>query len=313
MTKKYLYVKLKNPRTREIFTVSTPRGQVEFEMYTSRKRERWPKILVEHKGRHAFELRNIADIWMTLEDVFASGNIQGFIRLDFCTLTADRRGFEWDDDFDSFFSALEEFCQEYGRPFLEDIQDVTRQERWSEIAREVIGQAEDIFKGDPSLLPSGLSGLVSKGHSGVEDTNETSHQTREKIQDSKKPKKLTLGEAKKHRKKLRHHSVGSGRQGTPRRRLKGEAGLTIEFAEPTVERGYRWRVMVEEGMILFNTQHQDWREAEDGGKTRLRAYLVILLIQVLSEFSLPEEWRGVFSDCFEQVVKWHQLLVPAKK
>lgn len=298
------------PGQREVVEITTPHGLVKFEMFISGRRQKEPKILVEHKNRHSFELKNMSDIWMEYADVFECGFIQGKIMVKFCTLTPDRNGFEWNEELESFIQAINDFCEQNGRPFLAQLEDVSRVEAWSDITREVLDSARQLIDQDPTLLPKDLQGLVSSRHHDADQGQNDGTKRRTKKKKKRSPDGGDEPTLKGSAQRIHHHSTESP-SGRSRHRLRGEKGITIEFAEGSPERGYKWRVMIERGVILLNTTHEDWRQAEDKTKTHLRIYIGCLVARALALLQVPEDWREIFETCFDtEFMKWARLLVP---
>jgi len=312
------------PGRKEEITIETKRGPVVFEMYVSNKKHRKPKILVNHQSKFSFSFSNLSDIWQPYQEIFDCGYLQGIIRLDFCELNASRTGFEWNDDLMVFSEAVDEFVKNHAKGFMADLEDESKNERRRQVALEVLDSVYDMFGSNPNLELSALVGLVSAGHKSTGQKGsltDEGYRTRQYTpkpgededddeQDDAPKKKPSLLPKKGKEKNMTHQSV-SDPTGNRRRRVKGQKGLTIEFAEGSPEKGYRWRVRLEKGIIQVNVSHKDWQEAEDAGKISLRTYIVVLVVGILTLCHVPEEYKIIFGECYDsEFFKFWKLLIP---
>lgn len=306
------------PGVREkAITQGTPRGPVTFEMWRTVRPARNPKIIVEHQGKFSFLLRNISDLWNTIEDALGAGYFQGRIKVNFCTLHHNRKGFLLDHDMVTFSQAVETYVNEHVRPVIDKLKREHVLERNAEIIRECVDDFEKFLSDMPDLLPEGLRGFVTKGHTGTKEKPTTLENYLGEIRgrnDEKKRKNPAEQSGEPHREyDISHPSVEDPR-GKQRRIIRGQKGITIRQEEASPESGIDWRTRYENGVIYFNISNPDWiyasdRRSRDHGKSA-KFYCGMQIMKELTCLRLndvdqlrSEEFRRQFERTFMQYWK----------
>jgi len=254
------------PGRREQRTIDTRFGPVRFNLWLNREKATKPVFRVDHR-RSSFLLRDLEQ-YAEVADAFDSGHIQGSVRVDFCTVRADRHGFEWDEEFDEFLEALRTVAQEL-RQWLTEFESTQRKERIEELAREVLTDLENWLREHPEHMPESLRALVSPSHVGA-DRKQAETRAVGRVREGRRSKRDVppLGGTPIHEQKRRRHSVVVG-SGARKQEAAGQRGLTIQFETAT---GEKWRSRCRNGVIIINDGHQDYAEAESKGQRFEKLY-----------------------------------------
>jgi len=310
------------PGKREEISIQTKRGPVVFELFLTRSQQKTPKILVDHQEKFSFPLKNMADIWSQVSDVFGSGHFQGRIKVNFCEISDDRKRFEWSDALEEFIEAIFKFANDYGRPWLQKLVASKDLEMFEEIGLNVLSAADQIVKENPELLSTIFKGSVSTGHVDIEavDAIKKTLRTRKRREvvpplkpDEEEPKKPVTPRRKKtvgRERDMTHPAVESP-TGTERRALSGQSGLQIIAGESET-----WRIQIgtegeEKGKIVISISHPDWQKSQDRGKAALDTYMRMLVMMVLATPFMPDSRAKVFQQEYEGVfLQFREMITP---
>jgi hypothetical protein len=261
--------------------------------------------------------------------VFGSGHIQGIIKLDFCTLEADRsKGFVLSNDLQDFIDAVLKFAREYCKPWLDDLEADKTLDRFEKVGRAVVESADAVIRENPALMLA-FRGDVSDGHVGSEKAPPAGNiriSTRRLKRDdggppfAKKPPVVPTGvggKEKKPRAKEREvsHTGVSSPTGTRRRVIEGQTGIQIVSGEGV---GWRIRMGTEPpvtGKIVVNISHPDWSKTEQiGGEAALEVYAKLLVMGLFSKLLMNDQRWNIFSEEFERTfLRFMPMLMKQKK
>ncbi len=308
---------------RESIDITTKYGPITFEMYLTNTKQKKPQILIDHQGRFSFPFRNMSDLWSLLSKELGTGYMQGIIHVGFCTLSADRTSFVFDDEYDKLSDAVIEFTEKYAVPWLNRLKKMKGHDLFEQIGRNVLSAADEMLKDHPELLNEIFKASVSDGHS---DTDDMEHEAT-KIRTRKKrkphdvppllePEEVKIVTPKKKRKKkekrLLHTGVSSD-TGTKRNALKGQSGLQLLDKEGgnVGPRAWIGTEGEEKGKIVMNISHQDYCEAEYQGKAALNTYMTLIIMRILSTPFIPDNRKKIFEEEFEGVfMQYRKMITP---
>jgi len=277
----------------------TTYGEITFEVFVGPEAAKKPKFTVRHHPI-TFDLKEIKDLYEEVKDVFGSGHFQGSVSVKFCTLDPSKKGFVWDDEFETFCDIVKKFAEEYLKPWLEELKDTKRSLAISELLREVLDDLENFFKDNPDLIPEGLQGLISAQHKGADPTKVD-------FRGKRKERKLTkrdLPRLEKKRegkeKKERRHSVARDDEAGAKQSAKQQPGAVIDYDNTAI--GARWRSRFKNGRIIINALHKDFDEAERKGRKAWKHYCSQLVWLECACLEIPNEYfRGNFRKPFEDL------------
>lgn len=288
-------------------SIITSFGPVSFEIYTTLKPISKYKIYVAHSTGSKFLLKKMENLWRQVGDVLGSGFYQGIIRCGFCELRADREGFESGVREDAFIEAVIKYVQENCEPYLAEMKNYSRHERYAQVIKNTVDYLDLFIKNNPEVkLQLGLQGLVSGSHIGAENGDPTDELFRQRAPRFDEIPKLTGQNAKpsppKKENKQMMHPAYPHPTGRHKKKIKGQQGISIGYKEADDTTGYSWRTRVDEGTIFFNISHEDWRNAEDKSNYALQQYVNLHTIKELSILMAPEHQAKQFRDVFEKYV-----------
>ncbi len=299
----------------ERVSIKTQRGTVDFDFYVSIKPISSPKIIVIHRDQQEFPLYKMPLLWREVRELLGSGHYQGYIRVDFCTIRADREGFQRDDDENVFCETIRKFVEEEVRPNFAELKSEHRLARYSEAIESAVLKMDRFFKDHPAMRLAGrLSGFVSEEHIEAKEANSTAKKFRLRaptLKESKERVALQRAENEKNRHKEppRHeqlkkvHSSVAHPAGRERRIIKSQFGLTADYEEGSTAHGFLWRTRVQNGVISFNISHKDWIACDTAGVRALEEYVTIHLVKEIATLAAPndkigESFRKVFDEQF---------------
>jgi len=303
---------LEYPGRREYIEIETlQKGNVQFEMFLTTKPNKKPQILVDYQGRWQFPLRNL-DIWSDVSYIFASGYIQGTIRVDFCELLEDRKGFKWSSDLDLLNDAITKFVVNHAQPWIEELEEEKELDKFEEVAKNVLNSLKDseLFDKFPDIFGEIFKGSVSDSHHGKGKKDETKIRTQEKEDHggTSKPSK------KKGKAKDKIHLGVSSPRGTKRRNVRGQKGFQIINGDWAGSRARLGIEGEEEGRIVINQMHPDYRIAslKDKGKstTNLNRYIEHLVLGLLSTSLCSKESGEIYWREYEDIFMTVLSMVP---
>lgn len=303
------------PGKKEIVIMETPNGPVEFTVFLTNRKQKKPALLVDHQGRFQFSAKCLG-IWDEISDVFNSGYIQGRARADFCEIKENRDGFNWNPQLGIFEETLLKFTNDYARPWLTNLAEEKDLELFAEIGLEVVLAAEEIIRQNPGLLDEIFKGAVSGGHvrtkkAGEEPTRIRSRRKKERTDNVPPlPRPDKNSASTKEKGGMVHGGVASP-DGSKRKAVSGQAGLQIIPGE-----GVGWRIKIgtdgeENGKVVVNIAHPDWRDSQVRGQASLDTYMRLLVMSVLSRALMPGDRGDIFQGEFEGVfLEFRQMITP---
>ncbi|MFB3882032.1 MAG: ATP-binding protein [Armatimonadota bacterium] len=257
------------PGRKDERTIETSSGPVRFRFWLSSEKAKKPVFRVEHQGRTSFPLRDLEQ-YRDVADVFDSGYVQGSVRVDFCTLRADRHGFEWDEHFDQFLEALRAAAADL-RQWLADFQDQQKEQRLVQLLQDVLMDLEEFFRQHPEHVPPAMRALISAGHTGADknklDTRAAGRR-RAKTATKRDVPPLPARDVTREQKRRRHSAVVGA--GGKKQDVAEQSGLTVRYE---TDFGGKWRSKFRNGSIVLNIGHQDYADAESRGQRSERLYL----------------------------------------
>ena len=279
------------PGKKTSMLIETAFGAVDFQVYLTNEQVKKPVVNVDHQGRYAFPLQNLVGIWSQIKDFFGSGHVQAIIRVNFCTLTADRHGFDFDDKLDAFYVALREFTAKYGRPWLATLRERNRSDQYANMARRAFEQLNrTTFSEYPELAKAlaakagvAMTGPVKIPRLKIRRENDDVPQiyptpiTSPKEEEVERDGGLTPKVPREPR---------IPPKTPPIKKIGGVYGLSIIFREGDPEHGNLWRARFgtkneERGCIIINLTHPDLTNNEQKGKARLQQYISYLVSTTL--------------------------------
>jgi hypothetical protein len=291
-----------------------------FELWVSTRSTSKPRIIVEHP-RANFDLKKMPEMYQIASDVFDTGFIQGFIRINYGKENANRTGLEIDtaNEIQFLSDALTQFRKENGEVFIADIRDQDRFTTYEACLLPILNTLKDFMASKPENLPPFLKAMVSTGHTDAEEGKEVSTRIRSKEVETreitgKDEITPTLGSSRGiHRGGKIHVGVQSP-TGTRRFRVKS-GGLSIIFGEPNEQTGFKKRVWIgtkgrERGAIVMNITHPQWRDAERKNNTWLSMYIRALCVEVLMENDMDAEFLEVYQLVLDRYYDFFQIMVP---
>ncbi|MBI2100465.1 MAG: ATP-binding protein [Candidatus Vogelbacteria bacterium] len=302
------------PGRREEVLIETPRGTVCFIIYLTHRVNKNPIVLIDHQGRYSFPLRQLEESWSDVADFFDSGHVQGRIRVDFCTLTGDRKRFEYNSDLERFHEAVCQFAEHYGRPWLARLREQFKAERLSALAERVIQNLErTILASHRDLYREMLRGVGLDPSTGqIEAVGVPKNQRRKtnEVPPLTAPAPQPTGSnppPDKTRTPRTPSVTKSGVESSQSRkkvRVAGQTGLVIIFREGDEVSGNKWRIRLglngdEKGCMVFNIAHADFTAAEQKGDMALRQYMSYLVTVVLAQVFMSAEEAQTFHRCSE--------------
>jgi hypothetical protein len=303
---------LEYPGRRKFIEIPTAheKGNVSFEMFLTTKPQRSPQLLVDHRGVWQFPLKNL-DIWSAVSSVFDSGYIQGTIRVDFCELLKNRKGFEWSEELELLNDAILSFVIHHAGGWVEKLKQEKDLDKFEDVARNVLASIMDsrILEEFPDLLDHVFRGSISTGHTGVDVgddvTRVNTHRRGPKSADSK-PRR------KKGEERNQLHNGVSSTTGTRRRSVKGQNGLQIINGDWVGNRAKLGTEGEEAGRIVINVMHSDYISAANkGGLATLNNYVGHLVYGLLSaSLSATPELGDLFWREYEETFMGLFTLIP---
>lgn len=288
--------------------IATTLGSVTFEMWQTVKPVRNPKVFVLYKGKSRFPLKNLKELWASVEDALGSGFLQGKIHLHFGTLLENREELVCDDSYYIFAEAVERFCEEYARPLVEGLESERIMEHNAEILRQSVSTFEEFLSRMPDLMPEELKGFVSQGHKNWELGENAEHPFRTTLEEAKKMRawKKERESGKKRNEYDKLHTGVEDKKGTRRRIIKGQRGLMIVQEEAAPESGMDWRSRFSDGVIAINISHEDWRlVTANRSKVMVQKAVLYSHLQIMKELtclSLEALQAREFHRNFERVL-----------
>lgn len=310
------------PGRRETIEIETPQGPVKFEMFLARSPAKKPTVSVVHQKRFSFLLSGIGTIWDEVADFFGSGHIQGNIEVGFCSLKADRIGFELNSDLEHFHRAVIEFVETYGRPWIARLREQFKAERLSELAGRVLQNLERSLAGK---FPELLEQFRGVGFNPTPPPTGGS-----KVKTPRPPKKKPDGDVPRlkppppesplkpevENKKLVAKNPSpppkikkgvEDDQTQKKVRVAGQSGLVVLFREGDETTGSKWRIRLgekgeEKNCLIFNIAHADFTAAEQKGDMALRQYMSYLMVVMLVKPLMTDEEARVFHSASENVM-----------
>jgi len=260
-------------RQEEPITYKTHHGDIIFKVFVSSEAVKKPKFIIKHHPI-TFDLKEIKDLYEEVRDVLDSGHFQGSISIKFCTLDPSKKGFIWNDEFETFCDTVRKFAEEYLRPWIEELKDKKRNFAIKELLFEVLNDLENFFKENPDLIPEGLQGLISTQHKGADQKKVDFKGKRGKRKLTKRDLPPLKPKKEGEEKKKRRHSVVRDDEAGGKQSAKQQAGTVIDYQDAI---GARWRSKFEDGRIIINIAHPDYSEAEKKGKRCEKLYFSQLL------------------------------------
>ena len=304
-----------DPHTIRIFDKS-----VVFEMYTTLQPIKSPHLIILHSRNSPptpVYLQNLKDIWNRVKDSLGSGYIEGNIYVEgFCELTADRRHFKMDREYDMLCEAILQYDEDCAKVYLEEMKGQALINRYTEMFRTSSDTMDRYLRNNPELqlqLSSHLTGFVSRGHYEAEKAPVTP----EKFRQTPKEKPPTITEVKKRRelrkegekkqpeqehKKYQHTKVKDP-EGYLQRQVKGQFGVTISWDSPKSE-GSRWMTRMENGVIVFNVEHNNWIKAKDKSKSKatLQNYINLHILKEVAAVGMDETRKKHFIEGIDNLL-----------
>ncbi|MFC1656546.1 ATP-binding protein [Patescibacteria group bacterium] len=229
-----------------------------------------------------------------------SGIFEGEILSESAELHSNRRGFVENDALVGFCEAIEEWYQEYGYKYIQEIEDTQETERYQDLGLQSLTNLEKLLK-NPDEFPSIIDlirsfkyGTVGSGH--VEPG-------KDRVKDQTTTTKATRGIAPKGKRRS-----PEGPRTEPTRHIKGHVPLTVagpgtqrtvvrhhsfglQLVHSAMEGNSRlWDLDTDQGILYLNIRHPHWVSCEDKDRDvmRLQEYLAI---QALNFHAMPANWQ----------------------
>ncbi|MFA6588266.1 MAG: ATP-binding protein [Patescibacteria group bacterium] len=300
-------------RRQRAVSIPTPFGDVDFQMFTTVQPVSSPKIMVDHKHKDGFDLYRVRDLWRDVKPTLGSGFFQGYIYLNFCTLRQNRKGFDPDEQFEAFVTAVQTYAAEYCPGYIDMVRDRGRSIKHAEIIRSAVEGLDALFQANDDLQLQGrFKGFVSGSHVSATAGNIQSGKVRitpPTIEEARS-RSNCRGSGKQpptHERLGKTHSSAEHPNGYQRHEIKSQFGITVKTATADDARGYNWRTRFESGIVFFNVEHGDWQKAEERGDKHLRLYVQRHLCkEIAMQFTDSDTERKAFDRLFQHY--WMRLI-----
>lgn len=292
-------------------------GQTYFEMYIA------PKTASGRKGEVSVGIKDdlfrisVKDFSKTIIDyasaetisVLNSGNFEGFIVSDACTLHQNRKEFEGDDYLVNMVIHLDEWVKNHAQPLLVSMKDSKRDEWLQAVGSLAISSLEGRLKNMPHLLN------VIKGFKmGLVKTRlkENGQDYKSKIPSSPisyikgKGQTAAPGTGSSEVTKL----TVAGPNGQRRRLVSGSAtGLQFVYEE-LPGNDHHWEFDSTNGILVFNMRSDIWEKVERSGDRNMVMYQEYIGMKALEMQLVPDVSRpAVFDFLQKELMSAISLLV----
>ncbi|MFZ2049123.1 MAG: ATP-binding protein [Minisyncoccia bacterium] len=234
--------------------------------------------------------------------ILTSGIFEGVITNSKIKLSPDRRSFERNSALAGFCKAIEEWVRETGVAHVEEVKTCRREERFQTLGTRSMRVLEALAHDNPALMEliqSFKVGTHGYQHAetdsrqiGPQDkTSVSTHSAgveREPSKSGEEPRGSGTPETTHE-----HHTPFSvaGPRGRRRIEVHGDSmGLQFRF-EPLEDSSRLWEFNPNGGVLVFNTRHPQWREAEVGGDKCLMDLMEHGAVFALHLEGTPPAWR----------------------
>ena len=286
-------------------------GKTEFNLYLSPKTAKGYKgriVVGESANDFRFEFSNFIRYSagdMLPEEVvqgLASGIFEGEITNSKVKMNSDRKSFEQNEALLGFCVAIERWFKKEGIHYLEEANTSRREERYQSLGIRSMKVIEEMVLKDPELMKlvqSFRKGTQGSKHGdgddiiGVQDGPSMS--TRSAGVPRAEPGTGKYSYPSDHRpdRTYERHTPFTvrGPKGQVRAVVRGES-IGLQFSYEGLEGSHRlWELNTRDGILIFNTRHPSWTQAEDGGDRCLMNLQEQIAVHALHLEAYPEEWR----------------------
>lgn len=292
------------PGTPEKTEIETPHGTVVFDIYSSPKAEKKPRLAIVHgktpEEHYSVPFAPFLEVSEPIGQVFGSGLLQGNIYLPFCKITPDRDEFEYDDQLIVFWEILEEYAQTYGRQIIDRISQERKEIKIFRVINSAIQRLNRYVMKHKEEFAGIFVGQVSLGHvgAGTGIEGETIRTLLPKPRASTTQPRPASKEPTREQKK-RVHSGLKDPTGTRRRVVNRQTGIVADWRPPHPEEGRDWRSKFGEGIIVFNSLHPDWQKVESNQEAHIQYVFHLMLKELVLSRLEDSRVRDDFNDVFE--------------
>lgn len=314
-----------NGERQEEIEITNDFGVVSFDLYSTVVPVKKPKLLVKHSPKGGFTFDLSEEILHSLPEickgVFKRGYLQGYIKINFGELTIERKDLKWGDERQAFVNSLENFCIQYGQPYIEAIEKEAKLDRFQEIVALAMVPIGQCLKSNPGLLPYVFEGVVSGGHvearkgkpaGDLKKITKPYKSTPPSIKIVKNGSDGKKKEKTKERVRMVHVNVEASADGGKKRVSLSEGhqpGLTIRLEEGGFTRSRRDR-----GEIYINVGHPDFSAAADRNKNCAVLYVtMVILIEICYADTTGDLAKSFAKTNFDQLMKLFAQVIPFLK
>ena len=318
----------------EVVYQQSAAGRVAFKMFIANsvaKKGRVGKVIMHVEkdifgvAFHYFIRSAGKDLGKATIDALSSGLFEGEITAEKIKLHSGRQSFVDDDARLDLCIAIEEWFDQHGRKYVEEIRESREEERHQALSLKAITVVEELLK-DPSnaalaqVIESFRFGTIGKGHTdpkkkdlageagkGLSTDGEPDVPKGPRTPADKPGTRTPATDERKTHKPF----VADGPRGPVRKKVRSSS-LGLRFAREAV-RGSRdlWRLDTEEGVLYFNSAHPSWAKCNDKD-ANLMKLMENVAMQALTLHAQPIEVRPVQREAFDRFTEiWVTWLLQA--
>lgn len=242
-------------------------------------------------------------------DILTSGNFEGNVISEKCTLLENRKCFVENDALVAFCIHLSQWVHEVGLKRVQELDDLQQDERYQALGLRSLRTLENMltlpgFESLMGIVKKFKFGTIGPGHAGFEATKKKQEQKTLSTDGGSGGEKQKKKEGKGPETPKKDHpghvpGTVSGPRGARRKIVRGHStGLQFAYEEMPGE-STLWKFDDEYGILSFNVRHPLWADAEKSDAVLVR-FQEHIAIEALHIHALPSDWRQIARTCSDE-------------